>query len=464
MKTTASLLIAALVFTLTAGAQTLPPAAHHGEMATNGSLYFRAEPVNNFYNEKTGNVYYYVHLQGAEQTASPVKKRLPLNLSVVIDRSGSMEGQKIAHTREAVKYLVNQLSHDDVLSIVLYESAVEVFLEPQRIENKTELLARIDKIVTAGSTNLEGGIRKGFELVKNARKLVGGEMVNRVLLLSDGLANVGVSDPAALSGITRDFFEKDRISISTFGVGADYNEDLMAKIALQGGGHYYFIQSPETMPGLFAEELQGISSVVAKNTKLKITFPADQLQYDRTYAYNSTLSGNTLEISFNDVFTKEQKSVLISFKTKGKLNGPVAISADLQYSNTTFEAPVAIADSRKTEMRKAADDKEMDKGYNVAASEGYALEISAELYEEAAQLCDREKFDEAKDKVREAITLLDNHFRKCGENLFLRDFEKKLKDYEALIGDMKKMDRETLRIHIKSEKARRFRTISCPAF
>src|SRR3954469_14782695 len=102
---------------------------HHGDLTANGSLYFRAEAVNNFVPDKSGNIYYYVHLQGTEKTATNQKKHVPLNLSVVIDRSGSMEGDKLNYTKEAVKYLVNQLDSKDVLSIVLYESGVEVFLE-----------------------------------------------------------------------------------------------------------------------------------------------------------------------------------------------------------------------------------------------------------------------------------------------------------------------------------------------
>ena len=251
-----------------------PTDIHHGSLALNGSLYFRAEPLNNFMKDKQEELYYYIHLQGIENTTI-TKKRIPLNLSVVLDRSGSMAGDKLKHTKDAVKYLVNQLGNDDVLSIVLYESGVEVFLEPQRIEDKAALLKRIDGIFTAGSTNLEGGIRKGYELNKMAKKLIGSEMISRVMLLSDGLANVGIVDSKELSDITRDFFEKDKISISTFGVGTDYNEDLMAKIAMQGGGKYYFISSPDQLPALFNEELQGISNAVAKNTILKITFPKD---------------------------------------------------------------------------------------------------------------------------------------------------------------------------------------------
>ncbi|MFL5766186.1 MAG: vWA domain-containing protein [Bacteroidia bacterium] len=443
MKPTISTLIIFLLAVVTTSAQQV----HHGEVAANGSLYFRAEPVNNFLPDKAGNLYYYIHLQGLPKTSNATE-RVPLNLSVVLDRSGSMDGDKLNYTKQALKYVVNQLDGRDVLSIVLYDTDVEVFLQPQRIEDKKALLERIDKIATAGSTNLEGGIKKGYELVKNAKKLIGNEMVNRVLLLSDGLANVGVSDPEALAAITKSYFEEDHISISTFGVGNDYDEKLMAKIALQGGGMYYFIYSPEKLPEIFNEELKGVSNVIAKNTILKIKFP-EELTYDRMFSFSSNLKGNMLEISFNDLFADEQKSILIAFKTKGKLSNPVTIETTLEYSNANTEPMLAISDVRKIEMKPAADEKTYDSGFNHAASEGYALAITQDLFDNAVDFANAEHYAEAKEKVKEARAILDNHFKKIGEHPFLREFDKKLSEYELLIDNMKTMDRETFRYNIK---------------
>lgn len=447
-KTSIKFVVMTLLIAVSVNAQQV----HHGELTANGSLYFRAEPVNNFLPDKAGNLYYYVHLQGVEKTLADAKEHVPLNISVVLDRSGSMDGDKLNYTKEALKYVVNHLDSRDVISIVLYETNVEVFLEPQRLEDKSALLKRIDKIVTAGSTNLEGGIRKGYELVKSAKKLIGSEMVNRVLLLSDGLANVGISDPEALSAITKSFFEEEHISISTFGVGNDYNENLMAKIALHGGGLYYFIYSPEKLPAIFNEELKGMSKVIAKNTILKIKFPEEQLTYDRTFNFSSNVKGNVLEISFNDLFAEEQKSILICFKTKGKINTPIIIECSLDYSNANTDPMMATTDLRKSEIKPATDDKEYDLGYNRAASEGYALGVTQELYDNAVENANAEHYAEAKAKVKEAREILDNHFKKVGENIFLRDFDKKLSEYALLIDNMKDMDRETFRYNIKLSK------------
>lgn len=452
MKTTISLILSLFISFTAMSQQT-----HHGDVAANGSLYFRAEPVNNFLPDKEGNLYYYVHLEGLKKVAGAAKERVPMNISIVLDRSGSMDGDKLSYAKEALKYVIKQLGSQDVLSIVLYDTGVEVFLQPQRLEDKNALLKRVDKIVTLGSTNLEGGIRKGYELVKTAKKLIGSDMVNRVLLLSDGHANVGISDPEQLAAITRDFFEKEHISISTFGVGSDYNENLMAKMALHGGGMYYFIQHPEKLPSMFDEELKGMSHVIAKNTSLKIKFPVETLTYVRTYAFASHIVGNILELQFADLFAEEQKSILICFSTKGKLKAPISIEAELSYSNANMEPMIAMVDTRKSELKIAANDTEYAGGYNRAASEGYAHEITAELYEEAVKLTEVERYADAKIKVKDARDILAIHFTKIGEHPFLREFDTKLSEYTLIIDDMKNMDRETKSYSIKMQKHSHFK-------
>ena len=435
---------------------------HHGPVAANGSLYFKAEPLNNYFNDVSDNIYYYIHLQGLD--ATPSENHVPLNLSVVLDKSGSMSGKKINYAKEALKYIINNLGEDDYLSIVLYDTDVEVLFSQQKLKNRQEVLKMVDEISSGSSTNLEGGIRKGYEQVKITKNIIEKEMINRVILLSDGLANVGITDSEQLSAITKGFFTEDHISISTFGVGADYNEDLMANIALQGGGKYYFIDSPEKLPEMFKDELNGISQVIAKNTKIEITFPYNDLVHEKTYAYNSTVNGNKLSISFNDIFASEQKSILIVFKKKRKLKDSMDISCVLTYANTMNDNQVNIVDGRSSTLKFAKDKQVYDGGFNKAASEGYAMEIAAEMYNDATFLCNQEHYKEAKQKTREAIEFLDKHFQLIGENTYLRELQDNLKEYEKMIDDMKKMDRVSFSLNLKRQKYRRFRTISCPAF
>jgi Ca-activated chloride channel family protein len=151
---------------------------------------------------------------------------------------------------------------------------------------------------------------EGFNQVKITRKE---GYVNRVLLLTDGLANVGITDPSQLYNIVQRQLQENGIGLSTFGVGADYNEELLLQLAERGGANYYFIETPDQIPQLFARELQGLLSVVAQNAMLHITFPSEFLSVAKVFGYLHQVSGNKLSINFNDVFSGEEKAIIVKF-------------------------------------------------------------------------------------------------------------------------------------------------------
>ena len=433
-----------------------------GEAAPGGSVYFRTEPLNNYwYNgNNSDELFLYVHLQGAKKVDDG-PKRLPLNLSVVIDKSGSMAGAKIDYVRKAVDYLVNQLAEDDRISIVLYDTDVQVLCDPQVVGSSKETIkARVKGIVADGSTNLEGGMRKGFELVRNVKSLVGNdrEMVNRVLLLSDGLANVGVTDAGELSKISNEYFNEHRISISTFGVGADYNEDLMSKIAGQGGGLYYFISSPEQLPELFKNELQGLSTVVAKNAVLTIKFPENLIKLDHVYMYTYKLSDGMIVMNFNDLFSEEQKSITIRFKTKEKIKDKLTFYSSLSYRSENGEAKDIMHDLTCS-IEPTADKSVHQKGFNKIGSEGYVLQVSSEKFESAVQAANNRQFDASRKQIKEAKEILDEHFKLFGDHPFLKGFYNEMKEYEDIISDLEKeKDQQKFNLHIKKHKSSFYRS------
>ncbi|MCA9912949.1 MAG: VWA domain-containing protein [Anaerolineae bacterium] len=179
--------------------------------------------------------------------------RRPLNVSLVIDRSGSMAGEKIDYTRQAAQFLVQHLSRRDIFSVVLYNDKVETLLEPEPVLNKDRVMQSLDKMRVRGTTNLSGGWLQGCQHVAENQ---GGGKLNRVILMTDGLANRGVTDPNQLVQMSRQK-QLEGISTTTMGMGTDFNEDLLIEMAHAGGGAYYFIESPEVAPQIFQEELSG---------------------------------------------------------------------------------------------------------------------------------------------------------------------------------------------------------------
>ena len=199
---------------------------------------------------------------------TPTKKieRPQLNLGLVIDRSGSMGGQKIEYARQAAIYAIEQLLPSDRISITIYDDQVETLVPSTLAKDKSHLLHQIQKIYVNGSTALHAGWMQGGIQVSQH---LNSEHLNRVILLSDGLANVGETNPDAISSDVSNLTKKG-VSTSTMGIGADYNEDLLEAMARSGDGHYYYIQSPEQLPSIFKQELLGLMATVGTNVTLGI--------------------------------------------------------------------------------------------------------------------------------------------------------------------------------------------------
>jgi Ca-activated chloride channel family protein len=249
----------------------------------------------------------YLMARLASGPAPDNQRRRPLNLSLVIDRSGSMGGDKIAYTRQAAQFLVQNLGANDWLSIVLYNEGVDTLLQPEQVTHKDAINQKIATIKAGGMTNLSGGWLQGCTLAAQNLKP---DYLNRVILMSDGLANRGVTDPAKLIALAQQ--KRDQgISTTTMGLGADFNEDLMMAMADAGGGAFYFIESPEVAPMIFEEELRGLLNLVGQNLIISVE-PTDYVtNVSQLNAYNMHSNGQRISFDLGDVFGDEVKTLVL---------------------------------------------------------------------------------------------------------------------------------------------------------
>jgi Ca-activated chloride channel family protein len=233
-------------------------------------------------------------------------QRPPVNLALVLDRSGSMSGNKIAKAREAAIEAVRRLADGDLFSLVVYDDSVETLVPAQPVSDIGDIEARIRRIRPGGSTALFGAVSQGAAEV---RKHLDGSYVHRVVLLSDGLANVGPSHPADLARLGAALL-KEGISVTTVGVGTDFNEDLMTQLAERSDGNHYFVESSRDLPRIFAAELGDVLSVVAHKVVISIECPAG-VKPLRIIGREGSIKGQRVEVRMNQLYGGQEKYALL---------------------------------------------------------------------------------------------------------------------------------------------------------
>jgi Ca-activated chloride channel homolog len=270
-----------------------------------------------------------------EGEAPESTNRAPLNLSLVLDRSGSMSGEPLEAARRAAIGLVRRLDPTDVVSVVAYGSRVETVAEPATGSEQPQLGARIESIRTEGMTNLSGGWLRGQELVLQRRREGG---VNRVLLLTDGQANEGITDPETLAGLCRSAAEQG-LSTSTIGFGAKYNEHLLRMMADAGGGSTYYIERADQAADVFAQEIEGLLSLSAQNVRVWVQpAPAAELTVvHHAYARQPTPEGLRLELG--DLYAREPRTLLAEFLVRDDAAG-----TDIEVAELVVRGDVLRAD------------------------------------------------------------------------------------------------------------------------
>jgi len=195
--------------------------------------------------------------------------RTPLNLAVVLDRSGSMTGAKLEKAKQAAMLLVDRLAPDDIFSFVVYSDDARVIIPAGRVEDKEAVKKKIRQVEADGSTALYAGVKRG---AAEMDEFISSKRINRVILLSDGLANIGPSTPRDLRHLGGELAGHG-VSVTTIGVGDDYNEDLMAGLAEASDANYYYVKDTERLPDIFARELGELVAVAARDVHIEVVCP-----------------------------------------------------------------------------------------------------------------------------------------------------------------------------------------------
>lgn len=308
----------------TGQALTMSAAAENSHL--NGALYGRTHVL--FEIKSTGSL---VHPSLQTGMNAGRGTRLPLNLALVIDRSGSMDGEPLEYAKRACGYVVDLLEPNDILSVVTFEETAEVIMPARRVVNKALVKEYINRIYAGNTTNLSEGLLQGC---MQANSVKSENSLNRVLLLTDGEPTAGIKDFSSIVGLVAE--QKARgITVTALGFGPDYNEELMAGIARRSGGNYYHVSRPDLIPEVFRRELDTLMRITARNLRLRVHTQRGVV-VRQVYGQQPTFGANAAEIVLSDVERESGISSLWQFEVSPRPDGNFrTIRAELLYDDAS---------------------------------------------------------------------------------------------------------------------------------
>lgn len=247
------------------------------------------------------------------------KDRAPICVVPVLDVSGSMFGSKLDYVKKACRKLVDNLSANDFAGIVAYDSSVYEVAKIGEItqSKKDEMKVAIDKLSAGSCTNLSGGLITALKWVNNTD--FPKNVVLRIIVFTDGLANVGIADRKLLNFIEE---HKGRSSVSCFGFGSDTDQELLADISNRGEGNYAFIDSPDAAMSAFARELGGLMSTYAQNISVRVSPDNNNEIVEVLNDENVEQDGKAAAVKLRDILCEEQKFLVFNVKL-GNVNKPL---------------------------------------------------------------------------------------------------------------------------------------------
>lgn len=323
------------------------------------------------------------------------RERAPMNLALVIDRSGSMSGPRIEAARNAALMAVDRLGRDDILSVVSYDDRIEVEVPATKLTDPGYARDRIRRLTARGSTAIYSGLQAG---ASELRKFKSRERVNRIILLSDGLANVGPSRPEDFAGLGREL-ASEGITVSTVGLGLGYNEDLMSRLAQAADGSHAFVQEPADLAQFFAREFDDALATMAQEVEIIITCKPG-VKPMRSLGREARIEGEKVAYRVSQIYANAEQVLVAELEVAAATAGDASelVSVEVNYNPAGESHRVA---TRTAVSARYGSQAESDASANADVLKDVVVLKARADRQEATRLRDAGRIDEAKRKFEE---------------------------------------------------------------
>jgi Ca-activated chloride channel homolog len=339
--------------------------------------------------------YLRIGLQGCKP--EPSDNRTPVNISFVIDRSGSMHGPRIAQAREAAIMAINRLQPTDIASVVIFDDRVDVLVPAQHVTDPDRIADPVRLVGARGSTAIHAGVLMGAaEVAKNkdARRL------NRVVLLSDGQANVGPARPAEFAALGQALLSQG-ISVSTIGLGLGYNEDLMLQLARASDGNHAFARDPSDLINIFNKEFSDVLGSCAQTVSVDIEFKAG-VRPVRALSREGVIDGQKATFTLNQVYAATEHYILLEVDVDKDLASPATMQGEQEFGIVKVAYTAQDTGSRQTldatvRGRFSGAEEEVKAATDLKVAEAVVEQTARERAVRAITLQDQGKYKEARE-------------------------------------------------------------------
>lgn len=269
----------------------------------------------------------YLFLSARAEDGAVASTPASLNLAIVLDRSGSMRGKRLENALSAARGMVDRLRDGDVVSVVTYNTGTDVVVAPTPIDSasRSRVMGALARMTASGDTCVSCGIETAAALLGERSN-----MIDRVLLLSDGEATAGVLDEAGFRQLAAGLRRRN-IAVSSIGVDVEYNERVLAALAQESNGRHYFVETPASLAAIFDQELQSLVRTVAEDAELALDLSpgVDVMEvYDRSFRRD----GARLVVPLGGLAAGEEKTLLVRVRVpRGAPGSALVANARMTY-------------------------------------------------------------------------------------------------------------------------------------